>query len=920
MELKTFEKKIEGEIKKLTTEQKVVFAGRCAMMAVPLLGYKKGFSDWKENAQHHLLSVFKASFLSVTYKAASPPQDFEYTDKTFGALDYTPSRFYVANHGANTATVAAVNATTNNITKAVANAADYATKATIAGYASKAAVTAAAKAAANAYDDTKGYAQATPAAANAYARAAEHANYVEYSAKAAARATARAYNLIHEESASIFIAGLFSDISFIVKNQISSKNLIPLYGKCWNSFQIALKDEGCSYWAKLFEDIFQNGLQVDPITMEYILSIPEPIESEGAKEVGKYLEQLEKGAERLNEARVIILGDKGAGKTSIARKLVNPGADMPELSESTAGVDTTLWHVEEENLNIRIWDFAGHTVTHAVHQFFLSERCLYLMVYDGRTEERNRLEYWLDHMKNYGGDSQAIILVNKRDNHTVKIPINSLREKYPILALFEFDVKEDDAALNSFRDFIVKYINENPCWNSKKIPANTYRIKGDIEQLFWHCEEGKGKEFIERNEFNSIAKKYGIEDIDDLLSHLHVLGISLWYKEIKNINTLILNPEWISQGIYKIINWVNNSPKVSISIDDFNSVFLDEIERFPEDKYELLYELMLHYQIAYETENKHNLVIPHLLNEDRPEKLPAFEISDSLMCRYKANIPLPPDTISKFIVRHNKEIEDHNVWRYGVVLEYKNSTTALVREDDRIISVSVKGDHKTEYLYILRETLNSIFETYKSEKPDLEYRVKRYGELPDELEEKHPIWLPGEMINSQSNDGIPFYEYQTKQTIDLKPIQVVYKISDSTFISGQHVHVMDDHSQYKKSIQTTFNFNDCYISLQSSLNELAQDLILNDKKEVAEQIETAAKTFEKAGLLSDKEEIKKKGVLNKIKRVLDACEDENSKLHKTIKGLKSGVGIAQDIAKGYNDIAQWVGLPQVPKPFLKKED
>ena len=48
-------------------------------------------------------------------------------------------------------------------------------------------------------------------------------------------------------------------------------------------------------------------------------------------------------------------------------------------------------------------------------------------------------------------------------------------------------------------------------------------------------------------------------------------------------------------------------------------------------------------------------------------------------------------------------------------------------------------------------------------------------------------------------------------------------------------------------------------------------------------------------------------------------DDENSNLHKTVKGIKRGVSIAQDIAQGYNDIAQWCGLPQVPKPFLKKK-
>ncbi len=67
------------------------------------------------------------------------------------------------------------------------------------------------------------------------------------------------------------------------------------------------------------------------------------------------------------------------------------------------------------------------------------------------------------------------------------------------------------------------------------------------------------------------------------------------------------------------------------------------------------------------------LIIPHLLKEDCPDELADFPMGESLMLRYKAEQPLPPNTISRFIVRHNQEIkrESNNyvVWRYGVVLE-----------------------------------------------------------------------------------------------------------------------------------------------------------------------------------------------------------------------------------------------------------
>ena len=85
---------------------------------------------------------------------------------------------------------------------------------------------------------------------------------------------------------------------------------------------------------------------------------------------------------------------------------------MTKPEESIAGVDTSIWPLDDNKMKVHIWDFTGHTVTHAVHQFFLSERCCCILVYDVRTDDRSCLYYWLNHMKNYGGDSEAIILVN----------------------------------------------------------------------------------------------------------------------------------------------------------------------------------------------------------------------------------------------------------------------------------------------------------------------------------------------------------------------------------------------------------------------------------------------------------------------------------------------------------------------------
>lgn len=54
--------------------------------------------------------------------------------------------------------------------------------------------------------------------------------------------------------------------------------------------------------------------------------------------------------------------------------------------------------------------------------------------------------------------------------------------------------------------------------------------------------------------------------------------------------------------------------------------------------------------------------------------------------------------------------------------------------------------------------------------------------------------------------------------------------------------------------------------------------------------------------------MKKKGVLNRLKRLIEELGNPDSHLSKIVGGVKAGLDIVRDIAKGYNDLARWVGL------------
>ena len=877
MDREDFRKRIKKELKKMSREQVVFFARLCAVRALPFIGVEGNFNYWKEkDREKYLYTLFQALDTNKYYSNA-----IDVAANTTAAADAT-----VAIAKANVAVTDAV----------VAAAIAFAT------------ATAAAIAATNIVTDAS--------VVNVIVTAVGAVDIAKY------------------EMQNI----LLSDIKAIQKgNTVFNNNLdLEWYRKIWDNFQQALEKEDCKYWGDLYKNIFENNFKLDEEALERRMNVPKEIQEMGAAAVAIYLENLEEQEViQLNEARIIILGEKGAGKTCLARRLINPDAEMTTDEESTAGVETTLWKLEQDDMNIHIWDFAGHAVTHAIHKFFLSERCLYILVYDGRTEGRNRLEYWLSQIKNYGGESEVFILVNKRDAHIPEIPINSLKDKYPIAGKehYTLSIDKDKDLLDDFREDVIEYITKELFL---PLPANWVKVKKKLERRF---AENPEIEYINISEFIQIAKNNGTNDPSQLLKFLNNLGICFHYENMGDFDTLVLNPEWISHGIYSIINWVREQGGHSISITDFSDIFENNVIRYPEDKYQFLYDLMKRYELAYETEKRDCLIIPHLLHEDRPDTLPDFSGSESLKFRYKAEQPLPPNSISRFIVRHNKEIKKEEkkflVWRYGVVLEDGNGSIALVREweNERMITIWVKGKNKTAYQDKLKETLNyifdDIFKSNESEKPELQYGIIRSEPIPDKGEKllpinlnvtriKDDISLPADHIVTHVIKNIPFLDPITKQLIDLEPTAKAFNINVFNLYTPHFTTYHGENVTVDNSTQT-FNFHNCNIDLQGNLKDLAGVLKRKGEIEDAEILEDAVEALSEVEQCKTPEEIKKKGIPNKLKRIAEDLGDKNSKLYKTVKGIKHGISIAQDIAKGYNDIAQWVGLPQVPKPFLGKE-
>ena len=111
-------------------------------------------------------------------------------------------------------------------------------------------------------------------------------------------------------------------------------------------------------------------------------------------------------------------------------------------------------------------------------------------------------------------------------------------------------------------------------------------------------------------------------------------------------------------------------------------------------------------------------------------------------------------------------------------------------------------------------------------------------------------------------------------------------------------------------------------NLKSKFDKFKEDL---QKEESTPEIEHTLKDleelntgFDEIDFANTKEEIKPT-TISKIGQFLEKFNDPNTTEGKMIQGIKTGVSIAQDLAKQYNSIAQWFALPQVPTLFLKRD-
>lgn len=98
-------------------------------------------------------------------------------------------------------------------------------------------------------------------------------------------------------------------------------------------------------------------------------------------------------------AKVLLVGESGAGKTGLSKRLAS---GTWELSASTVGAWATQWRLPMAGVSERkiereiwLWDFGGQADQRLVHQLYMDETSLVVLVFDGqKTDVFDSLQQW----------------------------------------------------------------------------------------------------------------------------------------------------------------------------------------------------------------------------------------------------------------------------------------------------------------------------------------------------------------------------------------------------------------------------------------------------------------------------------------------------------------------------------------------
>lgn len=394
------------------------------------------------------------------------------------------------------------------------------------------------------------------------------------------------------------------------------------------------------------------------------------------------------GRSSLLEAKLILVGEGGVGKTSLRYLLQNENSQLPSINQSTHGLEVSNFSFKTStdlDFRVNMWDFGGQEVYHGTHNLFYTPRSLYLLITDGRRQNTN-IDYWLETIKTFGHNSPVMLIENRKSGHR-NTSLNLFEYKKRFNNLHEESFSSNFLTKEGLPELVknIQYQLEKLEGVREEIPFSWYQVRKLIEELSSQVPYIREEEFIKICEQCGLNYKQAIELSSD---YLHPIGVFLHYRDNESLKDIIvLKNSWLTEAFYSILD------DQVIAAKNYGEFTISDIDRIWSEytyfeKNSILLEYMKHFELCYHIPSEQKYIIPQLLPISPIPDNSIEEVFPQVIYQYDY---LPKGFFNRIIVRiHDTLNGDKEAWKGGIYIQNQENSKALVLEDTREKQVTIR--------------------------------------------------------------------------------------------------------------------------------------------------------------------------------------------------------------------------------------
>lgn len=458
----------------------------------------------------------------------------------------------------------------------------------------------------------------------------------------------------------------------------------------------------------------------------------------GLDELRAYLGSLA-DAQPLFEAKLVLVGEGGVGKTTLLKALSGGAPVRGEPTTHGVEIQVEALHIPHPTrpgtaIQFNAWDFGGQEVYRVTHQFFFSHRAVYLVVWEPRMgTHQGQVEEWLKLIRLRVGDSARVIIVSthcKTGERIARIDQPALRREFGgmIVDFREVDSLTDDpltgekVGIAELRSRIAQAAQN---LEQMGLPFSS-RWKDARDELL---RIGRAEPHISFARLTQICVEMGLTPVAarTLAILLNDLGYIVYYAEDEHLREdVVLQPEWLTKAIGFVLEDGTTQKMEGILPDDrltevwLNHAFTHE-PRFEPRHYPFFLRLMQKYDVSYRLDSGTASLVAQHVPQVRPE-LPWS--ADLLPHPGKRRISLvcvmdesPPGLVPWMIVRTHAYARESTApdgsrhrlhWQKGMFLDHGSHGEALLELNGREFYMLAQASWPEYFMNVLRQTLQKL--------------------------------------------------------------------------------------------------------------------------------------------------------------------------------------------------------------------